>query len=275
MARPAPVLRPFIARYVGYRVCGSGPGLHRGLPSQHLTFIVSIGPTIDVVRHPGGPVPPSRHRAVLGGLQDGPALIAHGPHQEGVAVELTPMGARGLFRVPAGAMWNASHELADVAGRDGDELWSRLQETLTWPDRFAWCDQILSRWAGDQQVAPELRAAWAAVVRSGGTVTVAEVAAQVGWSRQHLTRRFRHEFGLGPKLAGRVIRFERARTMLASLPPSVTGAQVAAHCGYFDQAHLNRDFAELAGCSPREWRRDEVVPSVQDDGVLDPSRWGS
>jgi transcriptional regulator GlxA family with amidase domain len=110
----------------------------------------------------------------------------------------------------------------------------------------------------------ELRHVWQALVRSGGTAPIGTLAAGVGWSRQHLTRRFGDEFGLGPKLAARVIRFERARRMLQATPSFVTIAQVAAACGYYDQAHLNRDFAELAGCSPTAWLTGEL-PSFQDD----------
>lgn len=99
---------------------------------------------------------------------------------------------------------------------------------------------------------------------SGGTVSINALAAEIGWSRQHLARRFGDEFGLGPKLAARVVRFERARRMLERTPSFVSIAQVAAACGYYDQAHLNRDFAELAGCSPTVWLAAEL-PSFQDD----------
>lgn len=46
---PAPALRPFIEAHIGYRMTGFVSGAHRGLPSRHLTLIVSIGPAIDVV----------------------------------------------------------------------------------------------------------------------------------------------------------------------------------------------------------------------------------
>ncbi len=114
-------------------------------------------------------------------------------------------------------------------------------------------------------MASEVREAWRLVVRSGGAIPVAEVAAEVGWSRRQLTRRFSAEFGLSPKLAARVVRFERARRML-ELPGRPSFAGVAAACGYYDQPHLNRDFAELAGCPPGEWLAAEV-PSVQDGGA--------
>ncbi len=55
--------------------------------------------------------------------------------------------------------------------------------------------------------------------------------------------------------------------MLVRTPSFVSIAQIAATCGYYDQAHLNRDFAELAGCSPTTWLAEEI-PSVQDPEPL-------
>lgn len=267
-AAPAPALRPYVDRYVGYRTGTFPAGVHRGLPSQHATFIVSIGDEIDVRVQTDPRQAPQRYRTVLSGLQASPALIAHPAPQEGVAIELSPLGFRALFAQPARALWNTSVELADVVGRAGDELWERLQELDTWPARFAACDAVLTRWLVDRQAVPELRRAWHLIVASGGTVGVAELADAVGWTRQHLTRRFTDELGLGPKLAARVVRFERARQLLRAAPSFVSIADVAATCGYYDQAHLDRDFAELAGCSPRQWLRDEV-PSFQDPEGVD------
>lgn len=262
-ARPAPAIAGFIDRYVGYRMAGFSAGIHRGLPSRHMTFIVAIGPTIDVVEQTDPRQSPQNYRCVLSGLQASTALIAHGGYQEGVAVSLTPLGCRTLFGIPAAALWDTSVEFADVVGPVGSELWERLQYAPSWPERFGVCDRVLSALADpDRAVGPELTRAWRAVVGSGGGVAVGPLADEIGWTRQHLTRRFNREFGLSPKLAARITRFERARRMLAHAPSYVTIAQVAATCGYYDQAHLDRDFADLAGTSPTAWLAEEV-PSVQ------------
>lgn len=266
LRQPALQVAPLVEQYIGYRMTGFPPGLHRGLPSRHLTFIVSIGSAIDVVSQVDPALAPQSYRAVVGGLQASSALIAHDGNQEGVAIELTPTGCRRLLGMPARALWNTDVELGDITGPAGTELWERLQPTATWDERFAVCDEVLSRFLRDDIVAPELRHSWHLLVASAGQVAVSDLADSVGWSRQHLSRRFRKEFGPSPKLAGRIVRFEKARRMLQATPPFVSIAQVAATCGYFDQAHLTRDFVELAGCSPSRWLAEEELPSFQDDG---------
>ena len=241
--------------------------MHRGLPSRHLTFIVSIGPEIDVIAQADPGQAPARYRAVLAGLQASHALIAYNGHQEGVAIELTPVGCRALFGLPAAALWNTSLELADVAGPTGVELWERLQEAATWNERFRVVDAALCRLLRDDPLEPALRRAWQLVAGSGGAVPVGEIARTIGWTRQHFARRFATEFGLTPKLAARVARFERARRLLSSTPRHVSIAQVAGVCGYYDQAHLTRDFVALAGCSPGRLAHGDL-PSFQDpDGA--------
>lgn len=119
---PTEVLAPYIDSYIGYRLTGFAPGLHRGLPSRNMTFIVSVGPPIDVVRQTDPSQSPHRYRTVVSGLHSSPALIAHEGHQEGVAVVLSPLGSRTLFGMPARELWNTSVELTDVVGSVGDEL---------------------------------------------------------------------------------------------------------------------------------------------------------
>jgi AraC-like DNA-binding protein len=109
----------------------------------------------------------------------------------------------------------------------------------------------------------EVVRAWRRLIAAGGGVEIGELAADVGWSRRHLSEKFRAEVGLTPKVAARVLRFERARHLLA-MPTRPALAAVANACGYYDQAHFTREWTELAGCTPTRWIADEL-PSMQDD----------
>jgi AraC-like DNA-binding protein len=255
-----------VDRYVGYRQEGFAPGLHRGLPSHHLTFIVSLADPVDIAAMPDPGQRPGAHQAFVGGLHAGPALIRHDGNQVGVSLQLTPLGARALLGLPAGALAGSVVDLDDVLGRTAGELVDRLAGATTWADRFAVLDDVLARRLTDAvEPPPETARAWHRLVASGGTVDVRTLAQEVGWSRRHLSERFRVELGLPPKVLARVLRFERARRLLQR-PDRPALADVAAVCGFYDQAHLNRDWRELAGCSPTTWLAEEL-PSVQDDGV--------
>jgi AraC-like DNA-binding protein len=63
---------------------------------------------------------------------------------------------------------------------------------------------------------------------------------------------FRRTFGMPPKTFARVLRFDAAVRRLRS--GRVTGwADLAASCGYADQAHLAREFRALSGSPPSEF----------------------
>ena len=105
--RPPALLQPYVESYVGYRYCGFAPGEHMGLPSRHLTFIVSFDAPLELSRLPDGSEQLTSFDTLLGGLHTSPAVIRHDGSQHGVQLQVTPAGARGLFGLPAA-------ELADV-----------------------------------------------------------------------------------------------------------------------------------------------------------------
>jgi AraC-like DNA-binding protein len=61
---------------------------------------------------------------------------------------------------------------------------------------------------------------------------------------------FQNSMGL-PKLAARLLRFERTCRLL--LENRLRLADIASDCGYYDQAHLTREWYTFAGCSLKAW----------------------
>jgi AraC-like DNA-binding protein len=254
-ARPAPALRPYVGFYTGYRQRGVPPAVHRGLPSPYLTMIVTLDEPLTVAAHPDPRQRPGRYESLLGGLHLGPALIAHDGNQSGVQVAVSPLGCRALLGLPAGELAGVDVDAADVLGRVVAELQERLRCATTWEQRFAVVDGVLTRRLSTGAVADQVARAWHLLRVTGGTTPIAGLAAEVGWSTRHLTARFRAETGLRPKEAARVVRFDRARRRLS--PSGRSLADLAAETGYFDQAHLAREFRALAGCSPTTWLAEE------------------
>ncbi len=254
--RPAPAVAPYVGAYTGYRMEAGPPGVHQGVPGAHLTVVLCLDGEVEVLANPDPTRPPGTFAAMVGGLHDGPARIALGAPQTGLQLRLTWRGARALLGVPAGELAGDTVDLSALLGRRAGRLMEYVAEPGTWPERFARLDDALAalaaRGRADRGVRPEVGYAWDRLEDSGGTLRIAELAAEVGWSRRHLADLFRRETGLAPKAAARVMRFERACDRLRSRtrPPL---AAVAADCGYVDQAHLSRDFRDLAGLTATQW----------------------
>jgi AraC-like DNA-binding protein len=81
--------------------------------------------------------------------------------------------------------------------------------------------------------------------------SVAEVNRLTGLSPKRLNALFRAEVGLSPKVFWRVRRFQGVLRGLERRRTST--AMLAAELGYCDQAHLNREFREVTGMSPRRY----------------------
>jgi AraC-like DNA-binding protein len=252
---------------------------HRGLPAPFLTVIFTLDEPLFLAAHPDPRQPAGSYQTLVGGLHAAPALIVHDGWQSGVQVMLSPLGARALLGIPAGEVAGIDVDGDLVLGRLASEIQDRLRSAADWPHRFAILDEILLARvrAADERsgVSAEVCHAWASLLRAGGNASVASLAAETGWSDRHLRTRFCAEVGLAPKVAGRVIRFHRARRELlrrAAGGGQLGLADLAAGYGYFDQAHLDREFRLMAGCSPTQWIAEEFR-NIQSGGLHPGEDW--
>lgn len=263
-----PALQPYVVARIAYDVDFGAPGVHRGLPGTTLTFVLPLG---DPLRVSWGGRPDSLHSAwsSLAGLHPAPAAIHHDGFQRGIQLELTIAGARAVLGLPAAALAGSLTDVDETAvPRPLRDLPGRLHDTATWSERIAVVDRALASLVARADGAGPRAEVGRALARLTGGARVSEVADEVGYSRRRLSTLVRDECGLTPKEFQRVARFQRARPLLGRRPL----AEVAARCGYSDQAHLSREWTALAGCSPTTWLREEF-PFVQDDRVAGGPRW--
>lgn len=254
-------LRPYVAELMGYAYGDEPPALHRGLPSRFLTLVITLDEPLGVA-WPGQPV--EKYDALASGLHSTAVHIGQTPSRAGVQLSLTPPAARVLFGLPPGELASIVIGLDEVLGRPARELTEQLREAPGWDDRFDLLEAALLQQFDQRRVGttrPEVGRTWQRLSKSGGAIGVQDLANEVGWSRRHLTDRFTSEYGLPPKVAARVLRFERA-TGLLRRQPGIRLADLSATVGYADQAHLSREFRAIAGCTPRQWMTEEL-PSLQ------------
>jgi len=202
------------------------------------------------------------------GMMSSPILVASSAPVRTLAVRFKP-GAAGRF------LGAPLHVLTDLRA-DLDQLWGRsdaerLADAL-WEyqrperERLALIEGVLLQRLRAAQAAPPsarlaqhhadglIRYALGALEASDGGLRIADLATQLGVSRQHMAALFRQHVGLSPKLYARICRFRRATAALQQTR-APDWSQLALACGYFDQSHLIHDFQQFAGSAPQHFLR--------------------
>jgi AraC-like DNA-binding protein len=274
---PRPVLRPYVDRYIGYWERAREPLIRREVAGAFVVVILGWGAPMDITDPLAADRGVRQAASFAAGVYDR-YVTTHLPAGLGQGVELmlSPLVAGRLLGLPGGELGNRSVDLDQLPGGWLGRLRDRLAEAPGWPARFALLDRAIgARLAGTAEPDPRLDWAWQRLADTHGRVGIGQLAAEVGWSRRHFATVFQREIGLAPKMAARVLRFQRAYADggIGSGGGGGSGdvggsngggsadggwadggwAAVAARCGYYDQAHLIRDFREFAGATPTEF----------------------
>lgn len=195
------------------------------------------------------------------GLSQGPTSTSHAGAQHCLEVRLSPFGLYRLSGIAMDEFSNRVVGLADIFGSVGRRLPDQLAERRNSASRFDLLDAVFAdAAAAGPEPDREVVYAWRQLNRTRGMAAIGDILTETGWSRARMSSRFRSQVGLTPKAVARVLRFAHAVDLIVE-PGHRSFASIAQACGYYDQAHFNRDFRELAGCSPMEWialRNDDV-----------------
>ena len=192
--------------------------------------------------------------AIVSGCYGTPFEIDTRVHASVIGVHFMPGGAMAVLGAAPGELADMHVSLADLWGPLAGELRERLCTASSPSDRFRILERALRlrlrlRLASKREPRSAVERALVALERPG--IDVGRVTADLQLSRRRLIEVFSEDVGMTPKRYLRVRRFQRALAV-ASATASPQWAQLALDCGYFDQAHLCRDWVELTGVSPTE-----------------------
>jgi len=186
----------------------------------------------------------------------GPLLLRPSGPAAMLGIQFRPHGAAQLLRLPMCELTDSAVALEDLSRRLFRSL-DRVRNLPSLTHALAALDPILGKFAQRERT-EDILVAHAAkdIERSGGLASVEDVADRISWSTRQLQRRFKDVVGISPKLFARMQRFQRV--LRAMDGPNSDWVDAAVHCGYYDQAHLIRDFREFSGKTPTALLSQEI-----------------
>ena len=166
-----------------------------------------------------------------------------------MGVRFKPAGASLIVPFDLSEIQNQEITLECLWGSTGRSLQDALIDANSDDERMRIFESFLLRRSGGRVVDPRIAEAVRLIERKQGRITVSEISDCVGWSARQLERQFLWKIGLGPKALSRTIRFQTL-LQIAKSGSRPDWAALALDCGFFDQAHLIREFKRFSGEPP-------------------------
>lgn len=172
----------------------------------------------------------------------------HGGEVIQVGVYLRAVRARELIAPPIHEIADRIVAIEDIWGSAAAAVEERISAARDDGERVSLLEQFLTARLGTRPRRTNIAALAEYVLIHRGGLSVEQLASDAGVSRQYLTRVFREDVGVTPKLYSRLARFRAALASMNSISQSWAGG--AAELGFSDQSHFIADFKQFSGATP-------------------------
>ncbi len=211
---------------------------------------------------------PFRRFHANGEIEIQPKILLVGQMKEHAAIQPTgrvrlfgvrfkPGGLFPILQTPISEVTNQIIDSKIILGRFSAELEEQLHACETFNECIRLTEScLLARLRFNSAPDAIIDTLAERIIQTGGRVSIEALTRDIGLSHRQIERSFRKRVGISPKLFARIIRFQTVFNALDH--GSVNWSQIALGCGYYDQAHLIRDFKTFSGASPGAFLTSQV-----------------
>jgi AraC-like DNA-binding protein len=232
-----------------------------GVP-HHRRMIVPPMPSAHLFVNLGGPVrlwdsDPSVPPAVVTdgwfmGMWTRRFLLEYPARVRVVGVHFKPWGMSPFIDVPATELRDRWVPVDAVWRRSVDRIRNQVGDTASAAAALRVVEaELRSRLAGSPGLGLVLHTG-GRLAAAHGAVPIAALTDSAGVSSTHLAAQFKAHVGITPKRTARIYRFARLILSVDAVGP-VDWSELAHTAGYFDQAHLAKEFKDFTGHTPTEF----------------------
>jgi AraC-like DNA-binding protein len=248
---PSSDLAPYVKYY--WKVTTPYPAPSAISPSGYPELIFQFGDPvlIRISSMEKGSVP----LALIAGQITRPVNLTFSGMLQCFCVKLMPYSLRALFRVNSSSLTDTTTDLEEVDPGLNQYLFHKLSDAGNDHERVRIIETTLRKMLRlNGESVSSLTSSVLKHCLSVSNPSFSDIIAGSGVSRRTLERNIKQDIGLTPKKFIKIIRFNRAFSMLQERP-GINLQDIAYLNGYYDLSHFINEFREYSGCSPTKYIR--------------------
>ncbi|SEV87951.1 transcriptional regulator, AraC family [Chitinophaga sp. YR573] len=169
-----------------------------------------------------------------------------------LVVVFQPYGAYSLLNIPAHELTDTIISLQDLWGSEVNILEESILHANNNLDRISLIEKFLIK---KLHKTPDviIEKAVNVVYQHHGLISMGQLTGHMQIGERLLERKFRENIGISPKNFAGTIRLQYFLKLLRNKSSDTNLTKLAYECGYYDQAHLIREFRKQVGITPGKY----------------------
>ena len=188
-------------------------------------------------------------RAWISGLQKQAVLYKNNTDSTIISVRFTTGGFFCLTKIPITAIDDVGIEAEDVLGSTFSLLYQTIINASSVSQMFALIENYFLQYRMDHNTEHEI----VRFIDQNIDKPIDWLVHKSGYSQKHVIHLLKKHTGFSPKYLQRLYRFQLVVKEVQSQKNKIDWFSVVHRYGYYDQAHLIKDFAHFSGISPTDY----------------------
>jgi AraC-like DNA-binding protein len=202
-----------------------------------------------------------RH-AWISGLQKQAILYKNNPDSTIISVRFTAGGFFCLTKIPITAIDHVGIEAEALLGKSFSSLYQRVINASGVPEMFSLIENYFLQYQTDQNVEHEV----VRFIDHNIDKPIDWLVHKSGYSQKHVIYLLKRHTGFSPKYLQRLYRFHLLVKDIQNQKNKIDWFSLVQRHGYYDQAHLIKDFSHFSGISPTEYVNSQLA--IQENSLV-------
>jgi AraC-like DNA-binding protein len=194
-------------------------------------------------------------KAWISGLQKQAILYKNNTDSTIISVRFTTGGFFCLTKIPVTAIDHIGVEAEDLLGTSFSHLYQRIINASPCAEMFTLIENYFLQYSMDHNTEHEI------VRFIDGNIErpIDWLVHKSGYSQKHVIHLLKKHTGFSPKYLQRLHRFQLVVKEVQAQKRKVDWFSVVQRYGYYDQAHLIKDFSHFSGISPTDYVNSQIA----------------